>query len=95
MFSLIIIHLVLPKHDKGIEAFFESDISIVRYVNKFFTIPLIFMLFVYLVCFKPASNFVLLIVPRRYFCGGSLCFMSWCLFYFIFFCAVGALCVFS
>ena len=29
--------------------------------------------------FKPASNFVLLIVPRRYFCGGSFCFMSWCL----------------
>ena len=29
--------------------------------------------------FKPASNFVLLIVPSRYFCGGSFCFMSWCL----------------
>ena len=29
--------------------------------------------------FKPASNFVLLIVPRRYFCGGSFCFMYWCL----------------
>ena len=42
--------------------------------------------------FKPASNFVLLIVPRRYFCGGSFCFMSWCL---IFFCAVGALCMFG
>ena len=42
--------------------------------------------------FKPASNFVLLIVPRRYFCGGSFCFMSWCL---NFFCAVGALCMFS
>ena len=27
-----------------------------------------------------------------YFCGGSFCFMSWCLKYF---CAVGALCVFS
>ena len=26
-----------------------------------------------------ACNFVLLIVPRRYFCGGSFCFMSWCL----------------
>ena len=26
--------------------------------------------------FKPASNFILLIVPRRYFCGGSYCFMS-------------------
>ena len=25
------------------------------------------------------SNFVLLIVPSRYFCGGSFCFMSWCL----------------
>ena len=36
--------------------------------------------------FKPASNFVLLIVPSRYFCGGSFCFMS---------CAVGALCMFS
>ena len=23
--------------------------------------------------------FVLLIVPSRYFCGGSFCFMSWCL----------------
>ena len=42
--------------------------------------------------FKPASNFVLLIVPRRYFWGGSFCFVSWCL---IFYCAVGALCVFS
>ena len=21
---------------------------------------------------------ILLIVPRRYFCGGSFCFMSWC-----------------
>ena len=42
--------------------------------------------------FKPASNFVLLIVPSRYFCGGSFCFMSWCLKYF---CAVGALCMFS
>ena len=29
----------------------------------------------------------LLIVPRRYFCGSSYCFMSWCLN----FCAVGAL----
>ena len=36
-------------------------------------------------------DFVLLIVPRRYFCGGSFCFMSWCL---NFFCA-GALCMFS
>ena len=25
------------------------------------------------------SNFVLLIVPSRYFCGGSFCFMSWCI----------------
>ena len=39
--------------------------------------------------FKPASNFVLLIVQSRYFCGGSFCFMSWCLKYF---CAVGTLC---
>ena len=29
--------------------------------------------------FKPASYFVLLIVPRRYFCCGSFRFMSWCL----------------
>ena len=28
----------------------------------------------------------------RYFCGGSFCFMSWCLKYF---CAVGALCMFA
>ena len=42
--------------------------------------------------FKPASNFILLIVLKRYFCGGSFCFMSWCL---NFFCAVGALCLFS
>ena len=35
------------------------------------------------VYFKPASNFVLLIVPSRYFCGGSFCFMSWCLKYFV------------
>ena len=33
--------------------------------------------------FKSASNFVLLIVPSRYFCGGSFCFMSWCLNYFV------------
>ena len=28
---------------------------------------------------KPASKFILLVVPRRYmyFCGGSYCFMSW------------------
>ena len=31
-------------------------------------------------------------VPSRYFCGGSFCFMSWCLKYF---CAVGALCMFA
>ena len=24
--------------------------------------------------FKPASNFILLIVPRRYFCGCSVCY---------------------
>ena len=40
--------------------------------------------------FKPASNFVFLIAPRRYFCGGSFCFMSW----WLNFCAVGALCMF-
>ena len=33
--------------------------------------------------FKPASNRVLLIVPRRYFCGGSFRFMSWCLKIFV------------
>ena len=26
---------------------------------------------------------VLLIVPRRYFCGGSYCFISWCLRFFV------------
>ena len=35
--------------------------------------------------FKPASNFILLIVPRRYFCGGSYCFMYWCLKVFVLF----------
>ena len=30
-----------------------------------------------------ASNFILLIVPMRYFCGGSSCFMSWCLFFLL------------
>ena len=40
--------------------------------------------------FKPASNFVLLIISRRYFCGGPfvLCLGV------NFLCAVGALCVF-
>ena len=33
--------------------------------------------------FKPTSNFVLLIVPRRYFCGGSFCFVRWCLNFFL------------
>ena len=28
-------------------------------------------------------NFVLLIVPSRYFCSGSFCFMSWCLKFFV------------
>ena len=36
-----------------------------------------------LIVFKPASNFVLLIVPSRYFCSGSFCFMSWCLKVFV------------
>ena len=31
-------------------------------------------------------------IKFRYFCGGSFCFMSWCLKYF---CAVGALCMFA
>ena len=31
----------------------------------------------------PILNFVLLIVPSRYFCGGSFCFMSWCLNFFV------------
>ena len=26
---------------------------------------------------------MLLIVPRRYFCGGSFCVMSWCLNFFV------------
>ena len=30
---------------------------------------------------KPASNFILLIVPRRYFCCGSYCFMYWYLIF--------------
>ena len=29
------------------------------------------------------DDFVLLIVPSRYFCGGSFCFMSWCLTFFV------------
>ena len=33
-----------------------------------------------------------LIITQIYFCGGSFCFMSWCLKIF---CAVGALCMFS
>ena len=41
--------------------------------------------------FKPASNCVLLIVPSRYFCGGSFCFMSWCL---KFLCCWRLMCVF-
>ena len=28
--------------------------------------------------FKPASNCILLIVPMRYFCGGSFRLKSWC-----------------
>ena len=36
--------------------------------------------------FKPASNFVFLIVPRRYFCGGSFCFMSWVFKFLCFWC---------
>ena len=42
--------------------------------------------------FKPASNFILLIVPRRYFCCGSFVL---CLGVFYFFCAVGTLCMFA
>ena len=34
---------------------------------------------------------VLLIVPSRYFCGGSFCFMSWCL---KFLCCWRLMCVF-
>ena len=41
--------------------------------------------------FKPASNCVFLIVPSRYFCGGSFCFMSWCL---NFLCCWRLICVF-
>ena len=32
---------------------------------------------------KPSCNFVLLIVPRRYVCGGSFSFLSWCLKLFV------------
>ena len=35
-----------------------------------------------LLIFK-ATFFVLLIVPSRYFCSGSFCFMSWCLKFFV------------
>ena len=38
-----------------------------------------------------ASNCELLIVPSRYFCGGSFCFMSWCL---KFLCCWRLMCVF-
>ena len=37
-------------------------------------------------------NFVLLIVPRRYFCGCSFCFMSWCLNLFL--CCWRLMCVY-
>ena len=33
--------------------------------------------------FKPASNFVLLIVQKRYVCGGSFCFVYWYLKLFV------------
>ena len=33
--------------------------------------------------FGPAGGFVLLVVPGRCFCGGSFCFMSWCLIFFL------------
>ena len=36
-------------------------------------------------CICKTSNFILLIVPRRYVCGGSYCLMSWCLKYFVLF----------
>ena len=44
----------------------------------------------YYVSFK--QHPVLLIVPRRYFCDGSYCFISCCL---RFFCVVDALCMLS
>ena len=28
---------------------------------------------------SPPVIFILLIIPRRYFCGGSFCFMTWSL----------------
>ena len=40
------------------------------------------------------SNFVLLIVPRRYFCGCSFCFMSWCLKFCVLLCCWRLMCVF-
>ena len=42
--------------------------------------------------FKPAINFILLIVPRRYFCCGSICFMFWC---YIFLCCKNLMHVFT
>ena len=36
--------------------------------------------------------FVLLIVPSRYFCGGSFCFVSWCVKFFL--CCWRLMCVF-
>ena len=30
-----------------------------------------------------SGGFVLLIVPSRYFCGGSFCFMFWCIKFFV------------
>ena len=30
------------------------------------------------------SSLILLIVPRRYFCCGAYCFMSWCLIFVLF-----------
>ena len=35
-------------------------------------------------CKPRLSNCILLIVPRRYFCGGSNCFMVWCLMFMLF-----------
>ena len=40
-----------------------------------------FILHLRLQATNKVSNFLLLIVPSRYFCGGSFCFMSWCLIY--------------
>ena len=45
----------------------------------------------YLEVESKAGDFVLLVVPGRCFCGGSFCFVSWCL---KFLCCWRLVCVF-